>query len=242
MGILSRFADIMKANINSLIENTEAKNADKLLAQYLRDAKDNLAEVKAETAGVIAEETAAGRRVVAINEEIAKLSKYAEQAVLAGNDTDARKFLEGKIAAEGRKAEAEKAFEIAKVNSDRMRQLTKKLNEDIIEAGKKMDELKAKLAVVEQQEKMNELVGKISSVGDQFSDYDRLADAVQKRIDAADAKLQLDNELDENKDINSLMKKYDEVAETEKTDSTVDNELAALKAKLGKNDAPVLNQ
>ena len=208
MGILSRFADLMKANINGALEKVEGENADKLLEQYIRDAKANLEEVKSETAGVIAEETAAGRKVAALDEESARLASYAEKAVLAGNDDDARKFLSGKAEAEAQKADAEKAYAQAQVNSDRMRQLTKKLGEDIAEAQTKLDELKGKLEVVAQQEKMDTLAQKISSVDGQFSDYERLADAVQKRIDAIDAKAELNAQISASTDLESLKDKY----------------------------------
>ncbi len=92
MGILQRFSDIMSANINSLLSGAEEKNAGKLLEKYLADARANLEELKSETSAIIADEMAAARRVAANNEEIAKYDRYAEQAVLAGNDDDARKL------------------------------------------------------------------------------------------------------------------------------------------------------
>ncbi|MEA5050995.1 MAG: PspA/IM30 family protein [Oscillospiraceae bacterium] len=234
MGILSRFTDLMKANVNTALEKAESKNADVLLEQYIRDAQNNLEQVKAETAGVIADETAAGRRVSALGEEIDKLAKYAEQAVLAGNDDDAKKFLEGKTAAESKKADAETAYAQAQVNSDRMRQLTKKLSGDIAEANGKLSELKGKLDVAKQTEKMNELTEKISSMAGGVTEYDQLADAVQKRIDAVDAKAQLNQELNDNYDINKLKEKYETQTAAAATGASLDDELAALKAKLGK--------
>ena len=59
MGILSRFGDIMRANINDLLTGAENKNAEKLLNQYLRDAREDNTQVKNETSSVMAEETAA---------------------------------------------------------------------------------------------------------------------------------------------------------------------------------------
>ncbi len=232
MGILSRFKDIMNANINSILSKAEGKNADKILENYLREAKDNLEEVKAETAGVIADEMAAGRKVGDLEEEIVKLSKYAEQAVIAGNDGDAKKFLEGKNRAAEQKADAEKVYAQAQVNSDRMREMTKKLMEDITAADNKLNDLKAKLAVAQQTEKMNELNEKMGNVSYSFAGYDALTDAVQKRIDQADAKAQLNNELNANYDIDALKAKYD--VEAAVGTSSVDDELSALKAKLGK--------
>ena len=82
MGILSRFKDIMSANINSVLEKAESKNADKILENYLRDAKENLEEVAAETAGVIADEMAAARKVADLEEEIGKLSRRCLQETM----------------------------------------------------------------------------------------------------------------------------------------------------------------
>ena len=232
MGILSRFKDIMSANINAILDKAESKNADKILENYLREAKSNLEEVKAETAAVIADEMAAARKVTALEEEAGKLQKYAEQAVLAGNDADAKKFLEGKTKALSQKADAEKLYAQAKINSDNMRAMTQKLMGDIEAADAKLQELKAKLSVAEQTEKMNDLAEKMGNVKYSMSDYSSLVDAVQKRIDAADAKSQLNQELNADYGIDQLKEKYD-VAE-QAGGATVDAELAALKAQLGK--------
>ena len=96
MGILSRFGDIMRANINDLLTGAENKNAEKLLNQYLRDAREDYAQVKNETASVMAEEAAAKRRLDEIDDQIARYERYAQAAVQAGNDADALKFLEAK--------------------------------------------------------------------------------------------------------------------------------------------------
>ena len=55
MAILERFNDIIKANINAVLDKME--DPSKMIDQYLADMMDDLAEVKRETAGVMAEET-----------------------------------------------------------------------------------------------------------------------------------------------------------------------------------------
>ena len=50
MGILNRFKDIMSANINALLDKCE--DPAKMIDQYLRQLKEDLAEVKQETAAV----------------------------------------------------------------------------------------------------------------------------------------------------------------------------------------------
>ena len=48
MGILTRFTDIMKSNINALLDKCE--DPAKMIDQTLRDLREDLAEVKKETA------------------------------------------------------------------------------------------------------------------------------------------------------------------------------------------------
>ena len=201
MGILQRFSDIMSANINSLLSGAEEKNAGKLLEKYLADARANLEELKSETSAIIADEMAAARRVAANNEEIAKYDRYAEQAVLA------------------------------KSNSDKMRQMTRKLREDIASAEGKMVELRAKLTVAEHKEKMDDLMHKVAGRTD-MSGFENMMEAVQKRIDSVDAKVALNEELADKMDIKKLEEKYSEKAA--EVSASVEADLAALKARLGK--------
>lgn len=54
MGILTRFKDIMSANINALLD--KAEDPEKMIDQCLRNLNSDLGKVKAETATVMAEE------------------------------------------------------------------------------------------------------------------------------------------------------------------------------------------
>ena len=120
----------------------------------------------------------------------------------------------------------------AKDNSDKMRQLLKKLSDDINTAEDKLKELKQKLTVAKQQEKTNTLAGKLGN--SPLSGMDSLFDAVQKRVDAADAAAALNKELmNETCEVEDLAKKYDVTTQEAKVDQ-VDDQLALLKASLGK--------
>ena len=69
MSILARFGDILKANINALLD--KAEDPSKMVDQYLREMMDDLAEVKRETAGVMAQETRTKRLVDENKAEVA---------------------------------------------------------------------------------------------------------------------------------------------------------------------------
>ena len=72
MGILTRFKDIMTANINALLD--KAENPEKMIDQCLRDLNEDLGKVKSETAVIMAEAQRAKREVDECNEEIAKMA------------------------------------------------------------------------------------------------------------------------------------------------------------------------
>src|SRR5690606_9922478 len=91
MAILSRFQDIISANINAVIDRME--DPEKKTDQYLRDMMEDLAEVKQNTAGVMAEETKSKRLVDENEAEVMKYTNFAKKAIEAGNDDDARVFL-----------------------------------------------------------------------------------------------------------------------------------------------------
>ena len=64
MGVLTRFVEIINANINALLE--KAEDPAKMVDQYLIDARNDLADVKKQTAEVMAEE-ARTKRLVDVN-------------------------------------------------------------------------------------------------------------------------------------------------------------------------------
>ena len=77
MGILSRFKDIMSANINALLD--KAEDPEKMIDQYLRNIESDLGKVKAETAAVMAEETRCKRQLDECTEEVNKYQRYDPQ-------------------------------------------------------------------------------------------------------------------------------------------------------------------
>lgn len=80
--------------MNALLD--KAEDPEKMIDQYLRNLESDFAKVKAETASIMAEEKSARRKLDECNEEIVKMGEYARKAVAAGNDNDARRFLEKK--------------------------------------------------------------------------------------------------------------------------------------------------
>ena len=129
MGILDRFTDIIKANINDLLDRAE--DPAKMIDQYMRELTDNLAEVKQETAAVMAEEARAKRAVDANQAEIDKYDDLARRALKAGNEGDARTFLAKKQSLVAKADALRVTYEAAQGNALKMRELHDKLVTDI---------------------------------------------------------------------------------------------------------------
>ena len=219
MGIITRFKDIMASNINALLDKCE--DPEKMIDQYLRNAESDLGKVKAETASVMAEETRAKRVLDETNQEIEKMQNYAMKAVAAGNDDDARQFLTKKKQLEDKKVSIQQTYDLAAANAAKMKQMHDKLVNDINELNSKRD------ALAETQEKMNKLSSKLGNAGSSISDFEKLEAKIDKRLDEANAMAELNSTSDS---IDDLASKYD----TAPVASGVEDELAALKASMGK--------
>ena len=228
MGIIDRFIDIMKANANTILDKMEDANADKLLEQYIRETKDALGQVKAETAAVMADEMAARRNLDQQKEEIQKFESYAMKAVEAGNDADARKFLTHKAQLTEKLAGLEQNYAQAMENSKKMKEMAQKLGEDLAVYEGKLKELKMKVNMAKQKEKLHGLNQKMGAGS--LSKFDEMANKVQRRVDAVDAAMQLEKELSPSNEIDDLAKKYETATSTK--NQGIEDELLALKSKM----------
>lgn len=221
MGIISRFADIMKANINDLLDKCE--DPEKMFDQMLRDLNDNLAKVKKETAGVMADETRAKRNLDASKEEVAKWQGYVNKAIDAGNDGDAEKFIIKMNAAQAKVTQDEKVYALAKDNADKMRAMHDKLVSDIQTLEGKRDTLRATNAVAKAQETVNKATSKADVAG-AMSRVESYESKINDRLDRAMAEAELNSRpADETEDLTG---KYDGTA----SNSDVKAQLAAMKA------------
>ena len=110
MGILKRFGDIMSANINALLD--KAEDPEKMIDQYLRDLNSDLGKVKAETAAIMADEQRAKRELDECTAEVNKMQAYAEKALIAGNEEDARTFLTKKTELSNKQASLQQAYDL----------------------------------------------------------------------------------------------------------------------------------
>ncbi len=225
MGILARFTDIISSNINALLD--KAEDPAKMVDQYLRKLSEDLADVKKETAGVMAEESRTRRLVEENTNETAKFADLAKKALLAGNEDDARVFISKKHELEMVGASLESAYAAARENAIKMRQLHDKLVKDINSLNNRRQAIKAKVAVARTQEKINKIGASADKMQSGVGAFNRMEEKADRMLDQADALADLNAQpVDQ---AQALAEKYNH----SDMDASVEDELTALKAKLG---------
>ena len=231
MGILQRFSDIVSANVNALLD--KAEDPGKMIDEYLRKATKDLAEVKQETAGVMAEESRTKRLVDDNAAQVAKYEALAKKALLAGNEDDARVFLSKKQELESAGAGLQTAYAAAHENAVKMRELHDKLVKDINTLNSRRQAVKAKMAVAKTQERVNKMGASADKLQSSMGAFERMEEKADRMLDEANAMSELSSQaVDE---AQALEEKY----KTADTNASVEDELAALKLKRGLgNDKP----
>ena len=224
MGVLNRFKNIMSANINALLD--KAENPEKMIDQTLRQLANDLAEVKRETAGVMAEEVRTRREADANIAEANENMDLARKALAAGNEDHARVFLNKKNELEAQGVELQRLAELAQENAVQMRQMHDKLVKDINALQARKSVIKSNLALAKATERVNQMEAATSKAEGTMQAFSRFEQQAQERLDRARAVTSL-NEVpqDEAKALADLYQSGGGAA--------LDDELAALKAEMG---------
>lgn len=223
MGILNRFKDIMSANINAILDKCE--NPEKMIDEYMRQVTEQLAEVKKETAGVMAEEKRTKRNVDENAEQIEKYDQLARKALTARNEDDAKTFLTKKQEYVNNGMDLQKAYDIAKANSAKMQELHDKLTKDVQELEQRRKNVKSKVAVAKTQEKLNKVTSSMNTASDAMNAFERMEAKADNMLDRANSTAELNS--NPNEEMENLEDKYSNPS------TVVDEELEKLKKEMG---------
>ncbi len=224
-GILTRFKDIMSSNINALLD--KAEDPEKMIDQCLRNLNSDLGKVKAETAAVMAEATRAKRELDECDKDIKEMENYAMKAVKAGNDEDAKRFLEKKAVLVSKREALAQAEALASENATKMRQMHDKLSKEITELEARKQTIKSKIQVAKTQEKINKMNSSVTTANNSIGAFERMEAKANNMLDKANAMAELNTPSADS--VESLMDKYGA------SSASVDDELAALKEQMGVN-------
>ena len=219
MNILDRIAQVLRANINDLLDNAE--DPEVMLNQILRDMEDSLDNGKSQVAEQIAQEKMMQADLDAAQKNVTEWGKKAELALAKEKEDLAREALR-------RQADYEEQVEVYEKQLAAQQQAVKKLKADLAaleskyqDARRKKDTLIARAKRVSAQQQIASASAKLSAV-DYSSDLARMERRIQEKEARAAARQELDK--------SSSDDDFDKLG----ADDEVEKRLAALKQKLGK--------
>jgi phage shock protein A len=219
MSIFGRMTDIVKANINDLLDRAE--DPEKMIKQMVLEMEEAVNKATLAVGSAIANEKSLERQY---NKQLAQSNDWQQkalQAVGAGRDDLARQALERKNTIAKNVVDLERMVTEARTTSTQLRGQLDQLKSKLEEARMRQNTLIARSQAAKAKK---EIAQSFSGIGsDAFSKFDKLEQRVEKTEAEADAFAQLAGE---NTSLEDQFKMLGTGAE-------VDDELAQLKAQLG---------
>ena len=222
-GIFYRMADIVKANVNDLI--TRAEDPEKMILQMILEMEEAVNKATASVGTAVANEKRLERQYLEKQDQIEAWQKKAEMAVEAGEDDLARRALERKAANQEATYYLEVALEESRKTSSQLKQQLTQLKAKLDEARTRQGTLIARRRAAEARK---QIARGLSGVGeDAFSSFERF----RQRIESEEA------EAEAHQEMASADPSLEEEFSKLERKSTVEDELSALKKKMGQKDA-----
>ena len=221
MAIFSRLTDLLKANINDMID--KAEDPEKMIKQIIIDMEEQLQKAVQGLGTVMASERQVAKKLEEAQAESKLWEGRAKDALKSSNEELAKQAVDSKLKADAdikqyQKMHTEISSQTA-VLKEQVDLLKKKLNE----ARARQSMLIARDKVAEARKEVIDAVGDLDSSG-AFAKMDKMEQKIAEKEAQADAAFDISG-LDE--------KEHDEFAEIEKK-KAVEDELTRLKEELSK--------
>jgi phage shock protein A len=218
MGIFSRFADIINANLNSLLD--KAEDPAKMIRLIIQEMEDTLVEVRTSSARTIAEKKELQRKIDKLKSEIENWQQKAELAISKDREDLAKAALMEKKRLVELADDMETQLETANSTLDKLNVETGQLQDKLQDAKSRQSTLVMRHKTATSRLKVREQL--FSSSSDdamvRFENYERKLDNLEANVDSQ-----------------SIGRKRTLAEEIEglEDDENLDAELAALKKKMG---------
>lgn len=219
MSIFGRMADIMKANINDLLDRAE--DPEKMIKQMVIEMEEAVNKATIAVGSAIANEKQLERQYNKQTAEANGWQQKAVQAVSAGRDDLAKAALERKNMISKNVMDLERMLGEARTTATSLRGQLDQIKSKLDEARMRQNTLIARAQAAKAKKQIAQSFAGVG--GDAFSKFDKLEQKVEKQEAEADAFAQLAGEN------TSLEDQFKEL----NASSDADADLAALKAQLG---------
>ena len=225
MGIFDRLSTLIKSNLNDLISSAE--NPEKMLNQIIVDMRNQLAKAKQQVAAAIADEKRLKDQADGEFKQADDWEKRAMLAVQEGRDDLARQALvRGQEHLEHGHQLAQ-TWEAHKLETERLKQSLRDLNDKIEEAKRKKNLLLARQRRAEAQARISQTMSGMSE-NSAFEAFARM----EEKITANERQLQAVQEIDDEMTGDRLAGEFKQL-ERAAGGSSADYQLLQLKQRMG---------
>ena len=225
MGIFDRLSQLLRSNVNDMI--TKAEDPEKMLEQILVDMRGQLVKAKQQVASAIADEKRLRDQTDAEFKQAQDWERRAMLAIQEGRDDLAKQALVRQAEHSGHGEQLAQTWEQHRLETEKLKNQLRDLNDKIEEAKRKKNLLVAKQRRAQAQQRIAETMSSLSEKS-AFEAFARM----EERIETNERQIKASAEIDEEFSGDTLQREFKQL-EKGNVGVSVDNQLLALKQKMG---------
>ena len=161
MGIFSRMSNMVKAKVNSTLDNME--NPIELLDQKIRDMEEQLNNAKLNSAKVLGNVHEIERKLKTAQAESADCDEKVKLALSKGNEELAKRALSKKLDSDKKVDSLQESYNAAKIQAETIKKNLKALQNEIEKTRSYRDEAAARYSNAEASKQVNEVLANVQS-------------------------------------------------------------------------------
>lgn len=177
MGIFQKLSTLIRSNINDAI--AKAENPEKMLNQVLLDMREQLARAKQEVALAIADERKLKANMEQEQKQAVEWEQRAMLAIREGRDDLAKQALLRHQEHAERAVSLEQTWQNQSVETEKLKESLRQLNDKIEEAKRKKNLLVAKQKRAQAQKRIHETMAGLSDRS-AFDTFERMAEKIEE--------------------------------------------------------------
>ena len=204
MGIFTRMSNMVKAKVNTTLD--EAENPIELLDQKIRDMDDQLSKAKLNSAQVLGNVHAIEKNMNLAQKESADFEEKIKLALSKGNEELAKRALSKKVDSDKKYTTLKSTFETSKIQAETLKKNLRGLQEEIEKTRNYRDEAAARYSNAEASKTVNEILADVKTKSNTIQ-----IDNIERNIAKKEALAQGLGDLRDVDDFDSEFEKLDDV-------------------------------
>ncbi len=205
MGIFSRMSNMIKAKVNTTLDDME--NPVELLDQKLRDMDDQFSKAKLSSAQILGNVHEIEKKLTLAKKESEDYDQKVRLAMSKGNEELAKKALARKVEVDKKCTSLQASYDNAKTQAETLKANLRALEEEITKTRNYRDEAAARYSNAEASQKVNEVLANVKTKSNSIQ-----IDSIERNIQRKEA---LAQGLGELRDIDSFDSEFEKLNEVD---------------------------